>query len=136
MASKDRSSSEDVSILSSGVRIEGNIFSQGNIRIDGNVIGNVNANGNLTLGDKAMIAGDIKAQNIILSGSVEGLVVATEKLVLEATSKIIGEITAKVLVVEAGAKFEGKSHMIELDLTQKSIGSVEKKETLKISIEK
>ncbi len=105
------SPSEDVSILSSGVKIEGKITSEGNVRIDGKVVGDVIINGNLTLGETSDVKGQIKANNLIISGKVEGTVNAESKLVLEASSNVKGDIFTKVLVIEEGAKFDGKSSM-------------------------
>ncbi|MCF8243176.1 MAG: polymer-forming cytoskeletal protein [Melioribacteraceae bacterium] len=105
------SSAEDVSILSSGVKVEGKLYSEGNVRIDGEVTGDITVNGNLTLGDGSEISGDVKAKNITISGKLEGTVQATEKLILEASSSLKGDIFARILVVEEGAKFDGKSSM-------------------------
>lgn len=103
--------SEDVSILSSGVKIEGKISSEGNVRIDGKVIGDVNINGNLTLGEGAEIKGEVKAKSLIVSGKVEGTIDVTDKLTLEPKSFVKGDIITKVLVIEEGAMFDGKSVM-------------------------
>lgn len=112
MAQKNNSSSSvDVSILSSGVKIEGKIYSEGNMRIDGKVFGDVTVNGNLTLGDSSEVEGDVRAMNVTLSGNVKGLVEANEKVILEANSSLEGELTAKILVIEGGAKFDGRSNM-------------------------
>ncbi|MBU2494453.1 MAG: polymer-forming cytoskeletal protein [Bacteroidetes bacterium] len=108
---KEYSSPEDVSILSRGIKIEGNIFSEGNIRIDGKVTGNVETSSNLTLGEHSDLNGEIKAKNITISGKVEGTLFTSEKLVLESKSLVIGDISCKILVVESGAKFNGNSRM-------------------------
>ncbi|GBD89474.1 polymer-forming cytoskeletal [bacterium BMS3Abin04] len=103
--------SEDVSILSSGVKIEGKISSEGNVRIDGRVIGDVNINGNLTLGEGAEIKGEVKAKSLVVSGKVEGTIDVAEKLTLEPKSFVKGDIITKILVIEEGAVFDGKSVM-------------------------
>lgn len=111
MAKNNNSSSVDVSILSSGVKVEGKLYSEGNMRIDGKVFGDVTVNGNLTLGDGSSIEGEVKAMNVTLSGTVKGTVEANEKVILESSASLFGDLTAKILVVEAGAKFDGKSNM-------------------------
>ena len=110
---KESYSPEDVSILSSGIKIEGNIFSEGNVRIDGKAIGDVLSNVNLTLGEHSSLRGEIKAKNITISGKVEGTLFTSEKLVLETKSSVTGDISCKILVVEPGAKFNGNSKMSE-----------------------
>ena len=108
---KEYASASDVSILSSGVKVEGKLFSDGNVRIDGKVVGEVQVNGNLTLGESSDINGNIKANNVTISGKVEGTVQAGEKMVLETKSRLAGDLFAKVLVIEEGAKFDGRSSM-------------------------
>ncbi len=102
---------EDVSIISSSVRIEGNIFSEGNVRIDGNVKGNVSINGNLTIGDTSNLLGEVKATNIIMNGKLKGKVKAEEKLRLESKAVLSGDLVTKVLIIEEGAVFHGNSQM-------------------------
>ncbi|MGE5682129.1 MAG: bactofilin family protein [Bacillota bacterium] len=102
---------EDVSIISKGVNIEGKFKSEGSVRIDGIVNGDVFVEGNLTLGETAEIKGEVKAENITLSGKIFGQVSATDKLVMESKSILKGDLSAKILVIEPGAFFEGKCLM-------------------------
>jgi cytoskeletal protein CcmA (bactofilin family) len=103
--------SEEVSILSAGVKIEGTFKSDGNVRIDGSIYGDVFVNGNLTLGETSKVHGQVNAQNITICGTVEGSLKASEKIVLESKSRLKGDLIAKLLTVEEGAKFDGKSSM-------------------------
>jgi cytoskeletal protein CcmA (bactofilin family) len=108
---KDSTSPEDVSILSGGVKIEGNFYSEGNVRIDGKIKGNVVITGSLTLGEHCVIEGEVSARNITLSGRVEGKVFANERVKLEPKSVLKGDLITKYLIVEEGAVFEGRSMM-------------------------
>ncbi len=102
---------QEISILSNGLKFEGKLTSEGNVRIDGDFTGDIIINGNLTLGDKSIVKGNIKATNITISGKVDGIVEASEKIVLESTSRLIGDLTARILVVNEGSIFDGKSKM-------------------------
>ncbi|MBK8943720.1 MAG: polymer-forming cytoskeletal protein [Ignavibacteriae bacterium] len=113
MLKKENGYSEDVSILSDGVNIEGKITSNGNVRIDGKINGDVIVKGNLTLGPSAEIKGQVSAKNMTASGKVDGILKIEEKLTLEASSNIKGDIITKILVVVEGAKFDGKSSMTQ-----------------------
>jgi len=113
MSKRENGYSEDVSILSDGVNIEGKISSNGNVRIDGKVVGDVNVKGNLTLGSSSEVKGQINAKNMVVSGKVDGTLNIDDKLTLESSSKIKGDIIAKILVIEEGAKFDGKSSMTQ-----------------------
>ncbi len=103
--------SEDVSILSSGVNIEGKLTSNGNVRIDGKITGDVSIKGNLTLGTSSAVNGEVKAKNVTVSGKVEGTLKVEDKLTLESTATVKGDIFAKALIIEEGAKFDGNSSM-------------------------
>lgn len=111
MAVKKDSHEEEVSIISSGVKIEGNLSSEGNVRIDGIIHGNLSISGNLTIGDSSEIIGEIKARNVTTNGKVEGKIYASEKLKLEPKSVIKGDLITKTLIIEEGAIFEGHSSM-------------------------
>jgi len=108
---KELKYSGDVSVLSSGCNIEGTFKSNGNVRIDGSVNGDVIIDGNLTIGEAAKIKGSVIAKNVTLCGNVEGGIKAEEKIVLETKSYLKGDLTAKILLIEEGAKFDGKSSM-------------------------
>lgn len=102
---------EDVSIISKSTQIEGKLTSSGSLRIDGIMNGDIVVNGNLTLGETAVIKGEVKAENITNSGKIFGQVFASEKLIMESKSVLKGDITARTLVIEPGAVFEGKCVM-------------------------
>jgi cytoskeletal protein CcmA (bactofilin family) len=102
---------EDITIISNGVKIEGKVNSSGNIRIDGKIQGDLAAQGNVTVGEQGDVNGQIAANSITIGGKVVGTVNAKEKLILEAKASLKGDIIARILVIEAGAKFDGKSSM-------------------------
>jgi cytoskeletal protein CcmA (bactofilin family) len=111
MAQRKDTLAEEVSIISSGVKIEGSLFSEGNVRIDGTVQGDVTVNGNLTIGESSELRGEIKAKNVTMSGKIFGKVIAQEKLKLETKSFLKGDLITKFLIIDEGAYFEGYSHM-------------------------
>lgn len=111
MKGKSMPSDENISVISAGVTIEGKLNSSGHIRVDGVVKGDVTAGGNITFGEGSEIHGEVKAENITIGGKVTGTVRAKEKLTLEANGSLKGDIFTKILVIEAGAYFEGKSTM-------------------------
>lgn len=103
--------SEEASIISAGVVIEGTLSSSGNIKIDGKIKGDVIVQGNVTVGESGIIDGQVKGDTIVIGGKVNGTVNAKEKIVLEQKSNLRGDINTKILVVDAGAIFEGRSNM-------------------------
>lgn len=102
---------DEVTIISAGVLIEGKVSTNGNIRIDGTVTGDIFAEGNITVGETGEINGEINGEMINIGGNVNGSVNAKEKLTLETKSHLKGDLVTKILVIEAGAAFEGRSSM-------------------------
>ena len=103
------SKSEETTIISRGVKIEGKITSSGNIRVDGEIQGDIFSESNITIGEDAKINGLINATVITIGGKVSGIVRAKDKLILNSKSNLKGDIFTKNLVIEEGAKFDGKS---------------------------
>ena len=54
----------EVSRISSGTIIKGEIISPNDIRIDGNFEGKISSKGRVVIGDKAVINGDIICENV------------------------------------------------------------------------
>ena len=97
--------------LGQGTIIEGEINSDADIRIDGRVRGNVTSKGKIVLGATGIIDGDIRSENAYLEGRVTGRVEVADLLILSKNSFVNGDIVIKKLVVEEGAKFNGKCTM-------------------------
>jgi cytoskeletal protein CcmA (bactofilin family) len=110
-----RVATSDLSIISSGVKVAGDITTTGSIRVDGIVDGGVFANGLLILGETGEIKGDIKGHTVNLGGKIDGAVNAADKITLESKCVLNGDITSKILVIEPGAFFNGKSSMSASD---------------------
>ena len=102
------SKSEETTIISRGVKIEGKITSSGNIRVDGEIQGDIFCESNMTIGEGAKVDGQINANTITIGGKVSGIVRAKENLILDSKSNLKGDIYTKNLVIEKGAKFDGK----------------------------
>lgn len=97
--------------LGQGTIINGEINSDADIRIDGTVKGNVISKGKIVLGATGQIDGDIRSENAYLEGRVNGKVEVADLLILSKTAFVNGDIMIKKLVVEEGAKFNGKCTM-------------------------
>lgn len=103
---KEEETTEVKSILSDGLKIEGNVISEGKIRIDGTIEGDVNGD-YIIFGKSAVVKGNIKAKSLVIMGTVEGNIDA-EKLDLKSSAKVKGDISVRELSVEPGASVDGK----------------------------
>jgi cytoskeletal protein CcmA (bactofilin family) len=89
------------SIISSDFTLFGMVESKGDIHLDGRVEGTVHAAG-LVVGDKAVIQGDVIADNVIVHGHVQGTIQA-RKLLFSANCQVEGDVIYEKLAVELGA---------------------------------
>ena len=110
-AAAPRSSSPQATrnVLSSDVEIKGSVKFTNDLVIDGKIEGQISSEGNLTIGENARIKAEISTATIIVYGKVHGNLTATDRIELKASAEVVGDIKAKVLSIEAGAIFVGKS---------------------------
>src|SRR5258706_11471189 len=93
------------SIISAELTVRGTLVSAGDVTIDGKVDGDVRA-ASLVIGEKAVIVGDVFAEEAIVRGRVEGSIRA-RKVQLCSTCHVEGNILHEAFSVESGAFFEG-----------------------------
>ena len=93
------------SILSADVVVRGTLISAGDVQVDGKIEGDIRAAG-LVVGEKAIVAGDVYAEEATVRGRVEGSISA-RKVQLAATCHVVGNVLHESLSVESGAFFEG-----------------------------
>lgn len=84
--------------------IKGEISGAEDLVIAGRVEGTINLDGCvLTLAPGSKVVGDVSAGTVIVSGEIDGTLVATKRLEARATAVIEGELTTPVLLVAEGA---------------------------------
>lgn len=108
------------SLIGATTRIEGNVFFSGGLRVDGMVRGSVSAvadqPGTLVVSSEARIDGEVQAAHIVVNGTINGPVHATETLELQAGSRVKGDVSYKSIEIQQGAVVEGRlvHHAAEL----------------------
>ena len=96
-------------VLSSDVEIKGTVKFTNDLVVDGRIEGEIQSEGNLTVGENARLKAEIKTGTVVVYGKVHGNIVAADKVELKATAEVVGDIKAKTLSIEPGAIFVGKS---------------------------
>ncbi len=61
----------------------------------------------LTIGPNARVQAGLKAREIIIQGSIQGNVDATDKIDIKKEAKLVGDIKTSRIVIEDGAYFKG-----------------------------
>jgi cytoskeletal protein CcmA (bactofilin family) len=98
-------------VLTSDVEIKGNLKFTGELSFEGKLDGEINSDGLLTLGDSAIINGNLNVQSVIVRGKVTGNITAKEKIEIKTKAEVFGDIRAAKLVVEEGVTFVGKTEV-------------------------
>ena len=101
-------------IVAAGMRIDGELKSNGNIRIDGTVAGKVQTTQDMMLGQTAQIDADLIANNALIAGTVKGNVTVKGTLTLTESGKILGNIVCARLSIQDGGVFNGNCIMREV----------------------
>ena len=122
--SNDSASVNDISRISAGSVIKGEITSPNDIRIDGTFEGRIFSQAKVVVGEKAVIKGDVICNNADYWGKINGNFFVKDTLSLKDTCVVEGDLHIRRLQVELDAKFNGNCKMItEEEFNQLTSGS-------------
>ncbi len=103
----------DISRISAGSTIKGEITSPNDIRIDGTFEGKVVSQAKVVVGEKAVIKGDIVCSNCDFWGRINGNFYVKDTLSLKSTCVVDGDLHIRRLQVDLDATFNGSCKMID-----------------------
>ena len=91
------------------MEIKGTVKFADDLVVDGKIEGEIQSDGNLTVGENARLKAEIKTGTVVVYGKVHGNISASSRVELKASAEVVGDIKTKTLSIEAGAIFVGKS---------------------------
>ena len=95
-----------------GVIIDGELICNESLRLDGRVRGDiVMRDADLTIGQSANVEADIRGLRVLILGTVNGNVTASERIELGASANVTGGLSANKVVIIEGARFTGRVDM-------------------------
>jgi cytoskeletal protein CcmA (bactofilin family) len=94
------------SVLGADLKITGEITSSGSVEVLGEIEGNITANG-LIIGQEGRVKGSVNAHTVEVKGKFDGKV-SCESFTLRASSEVKADVTTSGIVIESGARFEGR----------------------------
>jgi cytoskeletal protein CcmA (bactofilin family) len=95
------------SLVAENVTLTGELASDGEVHLDGRLKGDARVN-RLLVGETGAVEGAIAADAVEVRGRVRGTI-AARSVKLHATADVEGDIAHDELIVEAGARFNGRS---------------------------
>jgi cytoskeletal protein CcmA (bactofilin family) len=118
---KDHESGEWSGFLEKGVTVEGKLDTTGTFRIDSPMKGTLTSDEKLILGENARIEGQIEGNYVVIAGRFDGTIKAKGKVEIQTKAIVTGEIHTPCLIIEPGAVFDGRCHMLATNQTAKTI---------------
>lgn len=103
------------SVIDAWLTITGNLESEGEVQVDGEINGDIRC-AHLTVGKDATVDGNITAEEVVVRGTVKG-VIRANRVILQDSARVESEVYHKKLAIEEGASFEGTSHRCEDPMT-------------------
>ena len=94
-------------VFGKSMRIVGEVSSDEELYLDGELEGKLHLKNRLTIGPDSKVNANIKAQEVVVFGTVRGNVEAENRISLRAGATIVGDIKTAGIVIEDGAYFKG-----------------------------
>lgn len=117
-----------------GTVLTGETYFNSMLRVDGQMTGKVmSEDGTLIVGSTGQVDADVSVAGAVINGTVNGDIIASEKIELGRTAKVIGNIQAPRLIIEDGAILEGSCSMIKPNEQIEQMRAAEEEERAAIS---
>lgn len=113
---RNAASDTALSIIAAGTTILGDLECSGVLKVEGHIDGSVRQARQVMLAREGAIRGDVHAVEVVVGGTIDGNVTATDRLELQSSAVVNGEITTKSIVVMEGARINGGVKMTEIAL--------------------
>jgi cytoskeletal protein CcmA (bactofilin family) len=94
--------------IGKSVTIKGQIISREDLTIEGEVLGSIDVEQHhVTIGPNGRLQADVKAHDVVVLGSINGNIEATERIDIRKQASIVGDVKAARIVTEEGAYIKG-----------------------------
>jgi len=111
LSNNHEESDDIIAFVGEEVAFKGTIRYQGTVRVDGRLEGEIYTDGNLIIGQKAVITAKIEAGTVTCQGKISGEILAKNRVKLLSPAVFDGTITAPLLSMDEGVMFNGSCNM-------------------------
>jgi cytoskeletal protein CcmA (bactofilin family) len=108
MARASSASQGNTAVLGKGTRLRGRIGGEGDLRVEGSIAGEVAVKGQLVLASGGEIVADVQAGSVVIEGSLEGDITATDAVAIRASARVSGALKGSSISIEEGASVSGR----------------------------
>jgi cytoskeletal protein CcmA (bactofilin family) len=100
--------------IGKSVVVKGEISSSEDLFVDGEVRGAIELRDHsLTVGPNGKVDANVTAREIVVQGTLNGNVHASEKIEIRKTGSILGDLTTARIIIEDGAYFKGSIDILK-----------------------
>jgi cytoskeletal protein CcmA (bactofilin family) len=100
-------------VFNKNTEFYGDLTFKKSLQINGKFEGEISSGSYLVIGEEAVVKANIKADTVIIKGTVYGNVEAVTRLEIHTNGKLYGNIRSQKLMISDGVVFEGKCEMIK-----------------------
>src|SRR6476646_9180642 len=101
--------------VGSGTLVTGEANFKALMRVDGHLSGRISSSsGTLIVGANGKVDANIEVAVAVIHGTINGDIIATQRLELGRAAKVNGNIQTPSLIIEQGAVFEGSCKMLQM----------------------
>src|SRR6266436_7633042 len=110
--------------VGSGTLVTGEANFKAMMRVDGHLSGRVSSSGGtLIVGANGKVDANIEVAVAIIHGTINGDIIASQRLELGRAAKVNGNIQTPSLIIEQGAVFEGTCKMVQMSAAKDKAGN-------------
>jgi cytoskeletal protein CcmA (bactofilin family) len=114
MRNPDLDGARGAATIGKAVKVNGQIVSQEDLYVDGDVEGTVELiQHKLTIGPNGKVHAAIKSREVVVLGSIQGNVEASDKIEIRKDAKLVGDIKTARIIIEDGAYFKGSIDIVK-----------------------
>lgn len=106
-----RGESLTLSIVATGMRITGDLETDGVVKIEGHVKGSIRAGQQVLIAQGGIVEGDLFTREAIVGGEVHGLIRAEERVEIQTTAVVQGDIMTRRIAILEGGRVNGEVNM-------------------------
>src|SRR5271156_4462117 len=100
-------------VLTADCEFKGALAFSGELELHGRLEGTIESEGGaLTVGEQALIKAEIKVNDVLIYGKVQGNIFATGRIEIRGKAEVYGDLHANRLAMDDGVVFVGRSNSL------------------------
>lgn len=103
---------DGVTLIAANTEVTGNVKFNGQLYVSGRVNGNILAaegcEATVVVSEEGVVSGEIRVPNVVINGTVEGDISASERIELACKARVKGSVYYALVEMQLGAQVDGQ----------------------------